>query len=248
MSAKTRDELTAEEIGALPDGHPWKIDGMFSFGGLSYTPADDRDVEQFEAEQKQLSEKQKKARIEENYRCLSGVPDRYLSESLETFDVSTGLSKQFAEVRKFTESKQKSGILILCGNPGTGKTHLGCGIIRKLGGAYLSVQKLLYMIDSATSFRAKETKMDILDRLCKVSGVLVLDEVGRGVREDSMKELVGYLINERYSSLKKTVLISNLEKMELIQWLGLAVKDRLNETCTFVTFSGASYRLKKRAV
>ena len=243
---KSRDELTAEEIAALPEGHPWKTDGIFSYGGTTFTPSDDADVEKFEAEQDALADRQRKSKLEEHYRNSSGVPERYWEESLDTYDVSFGFAEQLAAVKKFVRSETKGGVLILCGDSGTGKTHLGCGAIREIGGMYVTMQRLLFLVDSTMSYRAKETKMDVLERLCRTAGVLVLDEIGRGIREDAMKELAGYLIGERYAGLRKVILISNLVKPELVRWLGIAVSDRLNETCTFVEFSGQSYRIKKR--
>lgn len=247
MSESMRDSLSEDELKALPDGHPWKTEGSFSFGGIDFFPADDSVVDDYERQQKAFEAAKRKERLEHDYRNASGVPERYWDESLDTYSPTDGEAERNLEaVRKFTQSRKRGKALILCGNNGTGKSHLGCGAIREVGGQYVSVLKLLYMIDSSMSYRAKETKMEILDRLSRTPGVLVLDEIGRGVREEAMKELVVYLMCERYAMMKDIIIISNLPKLELIKWLGLAVKDRLNETCIVLEFNGESYRSVKR--
>ena len=238
--------MTKEQRDRLPDDHPLKHENFFSFGGIDFRPSSDSEVEKFEVEQKALQEKKRKDKLEEQYRKASGVPERYWNESLDTYVPHSKETAYALEVaRKFVNSKRRGRILILCGKPGTGKTHLACGILRELGGKYTTLQKILYRIDSAMSFKASETKMDILNEVTASTGV-VFDEVGRGGRTESAMELAGYFINELYSALRWIVIVSNLSKKDLVGALGLAVKDRLNELAFAIEFSGPSYREKKR--
>jgi DNA replication protein DnaC len=75
----------------------------------------------------------------------------------------------------------------------------------------------------------------------------VLDEIARcKIREETQQELVCYVLNERYANNLPTVLITNLDKKELVKWLGFAAKDRLNECGMVIELNCESYRIKKR--
>lgn len=242
---RNRNDLTKEEIEALPYNHPWKNMDKFAFMGQEFCITKDEEVKAHEELERQVSFRVAKERLERHYIESSGVPQRYHGESLETFNAYTEeLNEALSRVKEYASSHNNK-ILILCGGNGVGKTHLACGIIRECGGYYLSAQRLVFMAESAMSYRATESKIDLLDRLSECS-MLVLDEVARGLQSERQQELVQYIIDARYSRLKPMVLVSNLGKTELIQWLGQSIKDRLNEVCIFMEIKGESYRKNKR--
>lgn len=241
----TMQDLTQEERNALPEGHPWKHFGEFHFGGMDFFTAKEKTVKEYEEKERLDRIRAAKEKLERHYLEKSGVPERYHTESLETFKAySDDLKKVVETVTRYAGSPSNH-TLILCGGNGMGKTHLACGIIRECGGYYLTVQRLLFMAESAMSFKATESKIDMLDRISDAK-MLILDEVGRGMQAERQQELVQYILDARYSKMKPTVLVSNLEKAELIKWLGQSVKDRLNETCVFLELKGDSYRIRKR--
>lgn len=241
----TMQELTKEQRDSLSEEHPWKRFGQFSFGGQDFILAKEEEVKEIEEKERIRKIQEKKERLERNYLNYSGVPERYHAESLETFSAYNDvLEKVFENVKRYAADPSNHN-LILCGGNGVGKTHLACGIIRECGGLYMTVQRLLFMAESAMSFKATESKIDMLDRISDAK-MLVLDEVGRGMQAERQQELVQYILDARYSKMKPTVLVSNLDKAELIKWLGQSVKDRLNETCIFVELKGESYRSRKR--
>lgn len=245
---KTRADLTQEEIDALPEDHPWKHENIFQIGGVQFTRSDnDRDVEERERKEQERAEIEKQNRLLSWYTSASsGVPERYWDEGIDTFNV-TDDEKRIAKGKTLNFINSRGGrILILCGGSGVGKSHLGCSIIKARGGRYISTLRLVYEIDSTLSYKAKETKIQVLDKYIN-SPMLVLDEIGRiKVREDVQKELVSYIISERYANRKPTVLISNLDKKAFVEWLGTAIYDRLCECADSIEFTGASYRIIKR--
>ena len=247
-TAKTRSDLTPEEIAALPDDHPWKHESVFTFeGAIISMPS--KEEAAFVAEQERQEElERKREKLLAHYRSdKSGVPERYQHESLDTYNGWNDETKAaLAKVRSFVKSSGGRA-LVMCGTCGTGKTHLGCGIIRERGGIYRTMLRLVYEVDGTMSFKAKESKIQLLDRFC-FAPMLVLDEIGRThCREDVQLELASYLVSERYANNKPTVLITNLEKMKFVEWFGMAVKDRLNETGEVIEFKCESFRPKKRA-
>lgn len=220
--------------------------GLIERFGL--TVIDEKEAEDFERQEQLKEEKERRSRLYGHYASpASGVPERYWNESLDSYNPRDKESAEaLAKVRRFVDSKG-CRMLMLCGANGTGKTHLGCGIIRERGGIYVPMLRLMYEVDGAMSFKAKESKIQLLDRLCETP-MLVLDELARvKVREDMQVELAVYILSERYAKGKPTVIISNLWKDDLVKWLGMAVKDRLNECGEVVEFHGQSYRIAKRA-
>ena len=218
---RTMQDLTQEEINALPDNHPWKHVGKFSFGGMDFE-ANDEIVAEHEAREREQRIKVKTERLESHYVSDSGVPARYHLESLDTYQCYTPeLMRIMKTVTSFAENPANK-TLILCGGNGVGKTHLACGVIRKCGGLYRTVQRLMFEADGTMSFKATETKVQLLDRM-GTAPMLVLDEIGRGAQVERQQELVQYVLDLRYCELKPTVLVSNLSKADLIKWLGQSI-------------------------
>jgi DNA replication protein DnaC len=214
---------------------------------LGVTVADEKTVAAYEERQRQQEEENRRERLLSHYRsAASGVPERYYNESLDTFRAETDSARIALEkTREFVASK-KCRVLILCGANGTGKSHLGCGAVREMGGVYTTMLRLVYEVDSTQSFKAKETKIQLLDRLCNAR-LLVLDEIARmKVREEFQQELACYLLMERYARLKSTIVIGNPNKDGMLKWLGGAVTDRFRECAECVELVGGTYRLNKR--
>lgn len=210
------------------------------------SPPDDEEYNRIEEENRRKRQNELKISRLSYYRSVeSGVPKRYWNESFDTYKPQNDEEKHNVERLRFFVEEKNNKVLVLCGNNGTGKTLLGCAVIRERGGIYKPMLKLVYEVDSSMSFKASQTKTQLLDRLCEQK-MLVLDEVGRGVQQERQGELLYYILNERYGAMLPTVMISNLSKTELVKFLGEAVKDRLNETCEFLEFTGKSYRGTKR--
>jgi DNA replication protein DnaC len=65
---------------------------------------------------------------------LAGVPPRYAEKGFDAFKAKTAAQHHAlkvcqAYVSKFNERFKQGGGLILCGKPGTGKTHLSVAIV-----------------------------------------------------------------------------------------------------------------------
>lgn len=176
------------------------------------------------------------------------VPERYWSESLDTYVADTEERKAAAEkARAFAQGARNGGFLtlILLGSVGTGKTHLACGIIRECGGLYRLAPAMCEEIRRAKSFGARETEADILERYGR-AGLLVIDEIGRGIAAAEEQYMLYQAINERYNRRKPTVLISNQSKKDFLEYVGIAAADRLTESAQSVEFTGGSYRATLR--
>ena len=172
------------------------------------------------------------------------VPERFFKESLDTYKADDDEKRTaLAKARLFVQAVKCGGFqtLIFLGNVGTGKTHLACGIIRECGGLYRLASSIVEELRRAKSFNADKTEAKILDAYGK-TGLLIIDEIGRGAVAAEEQYMLYQIINERYNRRKPTVLISNQTKKEFLQYIGIAAADRLTESAQVVELTGKSYR------
>jgi DNA replication protein DnaC len=214
---------------------------MFKGISVEITPSDEKEVEEYWAK----VEQDRKADALERYKA-SGVPAKFYEESFETFATDTDAMKVVkTRVIEFAE-KPRNRILILCGENGNGKTHLASSVIRECGGVFVVSSMLCVQYDSATSFKAKRSREEILNYMstCKM---LVIDDCGKyPLNPELEKFLLSYIISARYSNNLPLVLTTNGKKEAFINFLGKAVYDRFTEVCTTVEFNWGSYRKSKR--
>ncbi len=169
---------------------------------------------------------------------LSGIPKRFQTKTFDDYKDDCGgkqKAKRMCELYcdKFAEVLDNGTCMILCGKPGTGKTHLACAIGNKLiasgrsllfVGAYRAIQQV-----KETYHRGSEqTERGVIDGLVDLD-LLILDEIGVQYGSESEKIILFEIINRRYEEVKPTILISNLVIDDLTKYVGLRVLDRMRE-------------------
>lgn len=202
--------------------------------------AHDEEVRQKEAKQAEHD------RIERYKK--SGVPERYWTESLDTYQVTNKMQETAARAIGEFLREIKCGAfrtLVLIGTAGTGKTHLACGAIREYGGKFANAPDIIEEIRRAKSFSADQTEKQIIDHYSHVK-LLVVDEIGRGIAATDEKYILYQIINARYNTRKPTVLISNFTKADFLKYIGVAAADRLVESGDIVEMNGESFRKLRR--
>ena len=135
----------------------------------------------------------------------------------------------------------------MLGPKGVGKTHLGSSIIRDAGGTFISIEEMIFQYECSSDYHAKINRVDLMN-FYSTTPMLVIDEIGRSMQQAREDSLLNYILRRRYENMLPTVLISNLQKTDLMKKLGDAVVDRLKETCQCVEFVGESYRPEKRKI
>lgn len=165
----------------------------------------------------------------------SGIPERYrdsrFSKWIPENDEKKGL---FDDINRWKAGQFRSGgSLVLCGGVGTGKTWIACGLVadaieRGYSATYSTAKAYTGLIKETYRKASKNSEVDILERFCGVE-LLAIDEVGRQFESISENLYIFDLINERYNRLKPTILITNLDKIGLVNFLGDAIIDRLKE-------------------
>lgn len=206
--------------------------------------AKDEEVAEYEKRLAEEKEKKRRQDLEKNYKTTSGVANRYLEESLETYKPSPeneGVYKWILGfVQAVEEKRNTKNLIYLNGKFGTGKTMLGCGIIRRLGGLIITSLELCITYDSCRDFKAEETRIQYLKRLCK-SPVLVIDEIGKGITSIE-KEIYPYIVNEFYGSGNLLIFLGNGNNDEFYKIIGEAGKDRFAESGINFSLVGESKR------
>jgi DNA replication protein DnaC len=200
-----------------------------------------------DAEIKRQEAEQTKHERTERYK-RSGVPERYWTESLDTYQITNEMQKTTAQAIGEFLREIKCGAfrtLVLIGSAGTGKTHLACGVVREYGGKYATAPDIVEEIRRAKSFSADQTEKKIIDSYSH-KNLLIIDEIGRGIAATDEKYMLYQIINARYNTRKPTVLISNFTKADFLKYIGVAATDRLVESGDIVEMNGESFRKLRR--
>lgn len=188
---------------------------------------------------------------------LAGVPDIFLDATLANFESNAQTKRNLDYARgystgfKMALQKTPATGLIMLGISGTGKTHLACGIMRKImedgySAAYARVPDLLVRINEATFGRVDATPTQIIDSLSRPH-LLVLDEYGAHCLKDEYYQHLFSIIEGRYQRNLPTLLITNLTADELHRELDPRFLERIlgNSSGSILSFNWSTYRMKK---
>jgi DNA replication protein DnaC len=229
------------------EAKPWQ-----GFGGRTfYTSCPECD-----AELKAAQEQEEKAAKERQYYArlsCSGISKRFINCTFDGYKpVSEKAASVFLAIQSYHDQFQKikdtGTSMMMCGRPGTGKTHLANAMAISLINqgtpvTYTTSFKMMARIKATyNKFDTKETESMVIDALTRVE-LLIIDEVGVQFGSEAEKVLFYQVINGRYDNVLPTVLISNLNSRELEQFIGERCYDRLKEGAGAVlSFDWGSYR------
>lgn len=185
----------------------------------------------------------------------AGIPERFRDRGLHNFIAETPAQKRALKFAteyadNFAEVMRTGRSAIFCGHPGTGKTHLACGIGMRLMHResrmvmFSTVVRAVRRVKSTWDRGSKETETEAIAALA-YPDLLILDEVGVQFGSDAERLILFDIINERYERKRPTLLLSNLPPDGVKEYLGERAFDRLREdggAC--VVFEGESWRGK----
>ena len=106
---------------------------------------------------------------------------------------------------------------------------------------------MIFQYEGSTDYHAKINRVDLMI-FYWTTPMLVIDEIVRSMQQAKEDAILNYVLRRRCENMLPTVLISNLQKTDLMKKLGNAVVDRLTETCKLVEFVDESCHLGKRKI
>ena len=213
----------------------------------------------FKLKQAQKAIEEEKARKEEAERnCKQRIvetrmPLEYQTKDFSTFIQETDSQKAaFKLARRFVKGWEKAkaggyGLLFL-GSCGTGKTHLACAImielLKEYAFSYPRYYKASEIFSSVRSTYQAGSTTNEEETLKFFSSIqlLVIDEVGVQKGSEAEKRILFSILDNRVTSNKPTILMSNLGPKALEELLGDRLYDRVRSKCVPMLFSGPSMR------
>ena len=167
-----------------------------------------------------------------------------------------------AAAKRFVEDDANDlRVLGLFGQRGVGKTVAACWVLGRLlqeldvldrpSGNEVRQSGFGYFVHATTLGRYLGDRHagEWFDRLSRC-GVLLLDDLGKepmtGYRLDEFKAGLFELVNTRHSNRRRTLLTSNLSKVDFAKRYGQALADRLRDYCLTVELVGESLRGKDK--
>lgn len=185
----------------------------------------------------------------------AGYPERHY-KALEEEYKKTGMPWLYWE-EPTTESllgaakalKEGDCMLVMIGPRGTGKTQAAVEMAMKLDAHMLNSDKEITHLYTPLGELLAGEKASWEDKMmpsplkkAKQVGLLVLDEIQESSASDWERQQLTLLIDERYRSMKRTILIGNLNPKGLEDFLSKSVASRLRETGTIIEMTGKRYR------
>ena len=180
----------------------------------------------------------------------AAIPKRFIAKSFKTFECGDNKSlltaKTISEdfVESLEENLAKGRCLIYVGNVGVGKTHLACSVANQAVRSgystfFASVSKLIRLVRSSWGTREEQAVIDNLIAL----DLLIIDEIGVQAGTENERNILFDVINGRYENMKSTIVITNLDRAQLKDYLGDRIIDRLRENGgTIIPIVGTSCR------
>lgn len=199
-----------------------------------------------EKARKEEAERNRKQRIVE-----TRMPLEYQTKDFSTFIQETDSQKAaFKLARRFVKGWEKAkaggyGLLFL-GSCGTGKTHLACAIMIELlkeyafsYPRYYKASEIFSAVRSTYQAGASTNEEETLKFFSSIQ-LLVIDEVGVQKGSEAEKRILFSILDNRVTSNKPSILLSNLGPKALEELLGDRLYDRIRSKCVPMLFAEAT--------
>lgn len=180
------------------------------------------------------------ARMLVNERLIgSGVTERFKACTFDSFlarsdEQARALQICQAYAATFPARYQAGQCLLMLGNVGTGKTHLASAIVQQVirqhraQAVIVSASSIFRAAKAAMARTATFTEENALAELASFD-LLVVDEVGASKGSDWEVALLHEVIDRRYQAIRPTIVISNLDRQGLQEYIGARALDRLRQ-------------------
>lgn len=172
------------------------------------------------------------------------VPTRYLNCTFENFKVDGGNNTAFKTLQSL---KKIRDIIYICGDVGTGKTHLSVALARNIrtsqpeGANFQSATNVLLQLRAGFSKDVSEKESL---RHYQKSQILIIDDLGAEKLSEYVIQAWYSIVDYRYSNMLPTVITSNLTVAEIAERFGDRIASRIASGIV-LTLKGNDRRLEK---
>lgn len=208
-----------------------------------------------ECERKNERREWELARREARIRSLlrrSGLSERLKRCTLSNFNrfSNTAATRAFEKVTAYIdgweENREAGRGLYLCGDVGTGKTHLAVAVMtelirrRRVPSLFVTVPELLDNLRLAYNDPGQD--IDEWMHSVKSADLLVLDDLGSEKPTPWVQERLFVVIDHRYREMLPTIITSNIGPRDLGDKLGARTASRIVSMCEGIELDGPDYR------
>lgn len=162
-----------------------------------------------------------------------GVPPRYRTASLAVGEALPEEAKPgyAGAIEELHTLLSRPGMIVMLGPRGSGKTYLGCAIVREFCSAarfavYAEAMDYFLKLDEIINARGSVLKVETSFLRPEL---LVLDAMEERADTPSKDRMLTRLVNKRYAAELSTVLISNDEEATFNNRVGPSVADRIRD-------------------
>lgn len=209
---------------------------------------------EIEAQERTEQERQRQRRMEQRL-SQSGIPMRFRDRTFDNFVADTDAKRNALQIASdfaanFDEHMQTGTTVVFSGKPGTGKSHLALAaamsVMTNGTAMYLNALDLVRMVRDTWRRDSEMTESAVLHELSTVS-LLVIDEIGVQYGTEGEQVILFDVLNRRYRDLMPTILLTNLGKAGMKEFIGERSFDRLREGGIWVAFDWESHRGMRKA-
>jgi DNA replication protein DnaC len=145
---------------------------------------------------------------------------------------SAALKQCVGYANNFERLSEAGAGLILCGQVGTGKTHLAISTGKQLAREgrdchYVNLADLIR--DVRSSWNDRDVSEDAIYRRYFRYDLLIIDEIGIQNGTENERNIIFEIINGRYERVKSTIIISNLSENEIENMISIRSVDRIKD-------------------
>jgi DNA replication protein DnaC len=171
----------------------------------------------------------------EQLMSISLVPANYVGADL--FNVENipepSRAAYLKKSRQLAGLMERSGIVVLLGNVGTGKTHMACALVQafcRQRRRAMYAEAMDYFIDLQESYgQGAGTTPRKVENKYLLPELLILDAMEERADTPWNDRMLFRLVNKRYAAGQSTVLISNEQEKEFNARVGASIADRIRD-------------------
>ncbi len=167
----------------------------------------------------------------------SGIPRRFRTLGFSAFRPPVAAAKRACGIAQdyahnFAKYYEDGRSLVLYGRTGTGKSMLACAMARHIiltHGRHCKYATAYHIVrDIKATFKNGADEKEVVKGFIEPA-LLIVDEVGVQFGTDTEKLLLFEVLNGRYEEIKPSIVISNLNQSEIVDYLGDRALDRMRE-------------------